>query len=281
MDQNSSTYVYVSPEDPIEKLGLSTRPLNALRRASIRTIGELVQISKSGHVLDIFNIGKKSLAEIEDSLKYVRFVDVPVDEPDASLPDDAPTQASAPVTQIVEVPTISIDVTRWQAWLIEKQISVGLLHEQAKIAGKPIAYWLSVAETGDRHEVYETMASILGASINTCEELAFLFKPIQRQEYITVLLSRYGLDPKTLREVGAELNITRERVRQLGEKLKGIIGDEVNSVLKARLVFTTGHFLLGKAFGTPRGWGDAHSRSARAGSSRVGRGSGHSGQCDE
>jgi len=50
---------------------------------------------------------------------------------------------------------------------------------------------------------------------------------------------------------------------------------------EVKVRFTTGHFLLGKASGTPRGWGDTHSRSAQASSSRVGKDSGHSGQCDE
>ncbi|MBE9478944.1 MAG: hypothetical protein IMY80_03180 [Chloroflexi bacterium] len=212
MDQKSA-YVHLSLEDPLEGLGLGTRPFNALRRASVRTVGDLVQIIELGLLPSIRNIGQKSVVEIEDILSRVRFVDAPE-----------------------EVPIISVEVVRWQAKLIEKQISTGLLHEQARIAGNSIAHWLPIIEVIDRNEAYETMANILGVSINICEELTFLLDQIRRQDYITILLSRYGFEPKTLEEVGVGVGITRERVRQISEKLEEIIRFGVNPAVSTESI---------------------------------------------
>jgi len=52
---------------PITALRLCTRTHNALRRANIRTIGQLAQMS-SKEIRQVRNIGEKSLAEIEENL---------------------------------------------------------------------------------------------------------------------------------------------------------------------------------------------------------------------
>jgi hypothetical protein len=240
MAHNSSTHIYLSPQDPIKKLGLTARPSNALRRASIRTIGELAQIIESGHLQDIRNIGEKSAAEIEERLSRVRFVDDPElgNEPDILSSDAGLTTASAQVTQIVEVPVIPIEVIKWQAKLVKKQVSVGLLHEKAKIAGNTIAYWLSAIEAIDRDGSYEILASVLGASISICEELSFLFDciPFDYTRYITVLLARHGFETKTLEEVGLDLGVTRERVRQISNKLHEVLRRVVGAVFRSKSV---------------------------------------------
>ena len=48
---------------PIEALDLSERPRNCLRRAQIKTVGELVQRT-SDDLLNITNFGQKSLEEV-------------------------------------------------------------------------------------------------------------------------------------------------------------------------------------------------------------------------
>jgi len=50
-------------ELPIEALDLSERPRNCLRRAQIKTVGELVQRT-SEDLLNITNFGQKSLDEV-------------------------------------------------------------------------------------------------------------------------------------------------------------------------------------------------------------------------
>ncbi len=209
--------IRVSSEDSIEVLGLSELSFSALMHTSIRTIGELLQVVESGNLREVCGIKPDPVVEIEDSLTRVQFVDA--------------------ARAIVEVPTITIEVVNWQARLIEKQISADLLHKEARIAGNSIAYWLSAKDNIiDRHYVYETMASILGDSINICEELIFLLDQVRRKDHITVLLSRYGFESKTLEELGLEIGVTRERVRQIAVTLKSKIGAGVRSVVKAQSV---------------------------------------------
>ncbi|MDX1448881.1 MAG: DNA-directed RNA polymerase subunit alpha C-terminal domain-containing protein [Acidimicrobiia bacterium] len=50
-------------ELPIEALDLSERPRNCLRRAQIKTVGELVQRT-GDDLLNITNFGQKSLEEV-------------------------------------------------------------------------------------------------------------------------------------------------------------------------------------------------------------------------
>ena len=53
----------------IEVLGLSTRTYNALTRTLwCRTVGDVYRLLKSGRIKKIWNIGDKSIGEIEDRL---------------------------------------------------------------------------------------------------------------------------------------------------------------------------------------------------------------------
>ena len=233
---------------PLDALGLSTRSYNILMRRDITTVEQLARMSDE-EIKGVRNIGPKSLAEIQEKLQVYLSANptLATKLPKASargeppsgtpLPDGTSTQAMVPITQIVEVkvPVISKEVIKWQARLIEKQISAGLLHEQAKIVGNSIAYWLSVFDVIDRHQAYGVMASVLGASINICEELAFLFDWIQH-DYVEVLLSRYGFEPKTVKETGVEIGAKPQRVSQIAIALKKKMGARVSSVVGAKSV---------------------------------------------
>ena len=52
---------------PVENLGLSVRSLNCLKRAGVRTVGDLVQYNEDD-VMKLKNFGQKSLDEIKDKL---------------------------------------------------------------------------------------------------------------------------------------------------------------------------------------------------------------------
>jgi DNA-directed RNA polymerase subunit alpha len=52
---------------PVENLGLSVRSLNCLKRAGVRTVGDLVQYNEED-VMKLKNFGQKSLDEIKDKL---------------------------------------------------------------------------------------------------------------------------------------------------------------------------------------------------------------------
>jgi DNA-directed RNA polymerase subunit alpha len=54
-------------DTPIEDLQLSVRSLNCLKRAGIRTLGELLTYSEDD-IMKLKNFGQKSLDEIKDKL---------------------------------------------------------------------------------------------------------------------------------------------------------------------------------------------------------------------
>ena len=52
----------------------------------------------------------------------------------------------------------------------------------------------------------------------------------------TILLSRYGLDKKTQEQVGQEIGITRERVRQIENELKDKISSVVHAIVEVKSI---------------------------------------------
>lgn len=61
-------------QDPIEKLNLSARAYNALRRVDVKTIGELMDYSQDG-LMEIKNMGVKSATEIVNILKEIDIIE--------------------------------------------------------------------------------------------------------------------------------------------------------------------------------------------------------------
>jgi DNA-directed RNA polymerase subunit alpha len=62
---NDNSQVY---DIPIEDLGLSVRSLNCLKRASVKVLGDLVNLSEDD-VMKLKNFGHKSLVEIREKLE--------------------------------------------------------------------------------------------------------------------------------------------------------------------------------------------------------------------
>ncbi len=71
MNQPFPNYVDLSQEDPIDQLNLRNRSFNALTRAGIQTVGEVVQLVESGKLRTISGLGRKSILEIENKLTQV------------------------------------------------------------------------------------------------------------------------------------------------------------------------------------------------------------------
>jgi len=53
---------------PVEKLDLSVRAMNCLRRSGINTVGELVSLGEK-ELLSLRNFGQKSRQEVEEKLQ--------------------------------------------------------------------------------------------------------------------------------------------------------------------------------------------------------------------
>ena len=65
-------------EMPLDQLGLSTRVFNALRRAGVKNVGEVMEMLEEGGedaLLAVRNVGAKSLDEIRESLEEAQLLD--------------------------------------------------------------------------------------------------------------------------------------------------------------------------------------------------------------
>lgn len=209
-------YGYLSLEDPIDWLDLTPCSFNMLVQANIQTIGELLQLVESNGLKIIRGLGQKSIVEIKE--KLIR----------AKILNNSEVGASTDA-----IPRV---VVRGQSELVNKQLLRGLLHQEAIIAEKPIKDWLAGIETTGSNRVYEVLATILGSSLNICEEVEFFLNQIPGQYRMTVLLSTYGLETKNLRQTGDELGISRERVRQIRREIKDKATSIINLKTKPNLL---------------------------------------------
>ena len=226
---------YLLSEDPIEKLNLSKRSFNALTRTGTRTVGEVLELIESARLQLIRELGTECILEITEILTQVKILDnseIRWISPHVwrwlvvKILNDSEVESKRSKNEIPE------QVVEEQAQLVRKQLLRGLLHEKAAIAEKSIKNWLAEIEKTESNRVYEVLATILGSSLNICEEIEFFLSQISGQYRMTILLSTYGFETKTLAQTGEELGISRERVRQIRNELK----DKTTTIsnLKAR-----------------------------------------------
>lgn len=89
---------------PIEKLDLSSRTLNCLKRSSINKVGQVLEIEDAG-LLKIRNFGTKSLNELKEKLKELGFLPDKVEPSDdssgqgLSLENDDEAKAEATIVE--------------------------------------------------------------------------------------------------------------------------------------------------------------------------------------
>ena len=89
--EDGSTIVNISPEHfntPVEKLELSSRTLNCLKRASLDKVGQILEMNRAD-LLQIRNFGEKSLNELFDKL---REMDLLPAELDPDLQEEVPSE---------------------------------------------------------------------------------------------------------------------------------------------------------------------------------------------
>ena len=216
--------LFLSQKDPIEKLNLSRYSFDLLVHKDIRTVGEVAQLIESVKLQTIRELGIKCILEIMAILTQVKILNGT--EVESWLSSDVWSRLVVKILDDAEVESIrkKHEIPEWvvegQSQLARKQLSRGLLHEEAVIAEKPIQDWLAEIETIESNHAYEILATILDSSINICEEIEFFLNQIPGQHCIPVLLSMYGLETKNLRQTGDELGLSRERVRQIRNELK-------------------------------------------------------------
>ncbi len=230
MSQLFLNYPYLSQEDSIKLLNLTNRSVNALTRSGIRTVGEVARLVESGRISTIQGLGRTSILEIKDRLAHVDINDAPEVK--------ANTDAGIEIEQLnlTNPEKVPEQVIKWQSQLIAKQLSAELLHEDAKIADRSVKNWLVKSETLETNKVYKILSTILGSSLNICEEIEFLLNNISEQRCLPILLSRYGFDRKTLLQIGQEIGVSRERVRQMDSELKNQMNDNLRTIFETKSI---------------------------------------------
>ena len=220
-------------EYPIEQMNLSEHSFNALRRVGIKTVGEVLHLIQSISLKTIREIGAKCILEIMEILTQGKILH---DSEARWLSSSMWKGLTVKILNDSEVEIkrrqaeIPDRVVRWQSELVDKQLSKGLLHEDAIIAERSIKEWLSEIKTIENNRVYEVLGTILGSSLNICEEIELLLNSTPIQYRMTILLSMYGFETKTLAKTGEELGLSRERVRQIRNELK----DKVTSIINLK-----------------------------------------------
>jgi len=207
------------------RLQLAKRARNALRNAGIQTIPEVVHLVESGEIRKIRGLGKKSILNIQE-----RLASVEIDYSSKVGVNPDRIQSSMNVDEIPD------SVINWQSSLITKQLSAELLHKNAIVADRSVKDWLTETETCTNSEVYQVLATILSSSLNICEELEYLIDSVSAQHSITLLLSRYGFEVKTLTQIGKEMGISRERVRQIDNEFKNKLNNKVSGIVDANSI---------------------------------------------
>ena len=293
MSQLFLNYTHFSQEDLIGELNLTNRSFNALTRAGIRTVGEVAQLVESGGLQTIPALGEKSISEIEDRIAQIKFNDSEAEslaktnailalkqrvlalkrlvesgrlQTIRSLGRECILEIESELAQMeihdaseieVNIDAIPEQVLRWQSQLVSKQISIGLLHDRARIADCSIKDWIGEIEATDNNQVYEVLATILGSSLNICEEIEFFINQIPGQHRMTILLFISGFESKTLEETGQEIGVSRERVRQICNEFKDKVISIVDLKSKPALLRMQSALLIAEDLGldiTYEGW---------------------------
>jgi len=214
----------LSLSEPIDTLNLSIRTYNALRRAEIITLGDLLDAKRRGVIQEVRNIGEKSYNEILTKLKSFQIgesdYDIEIDDLIKQDIDDENIKYASIIKKYEAYRDVFLGLVKWQIEQINKQISMGTLHKDAFFGRKKI---VDILENTEEDLVFSSKvySGILKATCLT-EELAYLIDEIDSRD-LNILIQYYGFTHHTLEEISVPLDITRERVRQILQRAKKII----------------------------------------------------------
>ena len=210
--------IICSTTDSIEVLSLPIRAHNALRRAHISTIGDLLKFSEvEDRLFGVRNLGEKGVSEILKQLEKVKLLDKPLSPPPPKHMD-RPWTGEVPIIIDLGPPTIPRhEVVQWQKIALAKQLEAGTLHPQLLFDGYTLSEIVNVHSHTDG--IYEILLKVLTAPVNVSQELERLLDKLTERE-LNILISRNGFERQTLETVASAIGVTRERVRQIEQYSK-------------------------------------------------------------
>jgi len=227
MIQQLLPFLALSPNDDIKRIQLDIRALNALKRANIHSIGELLELLEKDSLQRIKGIGNDSEAKIKAKLADIHLSSIQNNESSIASNSNTRIQAKSHDDETQKYTALLREAVDKEIALVNRQIKAHLLHEQVQIAGKPLAAWIAASEI--KPELTYRIFSVLFAnSVNICDDLSSILDDFS-SNYISVFIDRYGQTSQTLQDIGQKLDITRERARQISAKTSERILDKLLS----------------------------------------------------
>lgn len=207
---------FYNEEVSIKSLDFSIRVRNALLRAGIETIGQLLYDHDRDALWDVRNLGEKGVAEIERKLEsiHIHRGGSPYSETGA-IPFSP--QNDNPLFLEWGPPQVAVhEVIAWQQAALSKQLKAGLLHPEVELDGETVGSLVANKNVYSK-DLYLKLAKILASHTNVTQELEDILSPLPPRE-LEIIRLRFGFNPNTLQSIAEEIGVTRERVRQLQKK---------------------------------------------------------------
>lgn len=204
---------FYNEEDSIKTLGFSIRVRNALLRAGIETIGQLLYDHDRDALWDVRNLGEKGIAEIERKLESIHIHRGRSQYSETSAIPFSP-QNDNPLFLEWGPPQVAVhEVIAWQQASLSRQLKAGLLHPEVEIDGEIVGSLVANKNVYSK-DLYLKLAKILSSHTNVTQELEDILSALPPRE-LEIIRLRFGFNPNTLQSVAEEIGVTRERVRQL------------------------------------------------------------------
>jgi DNA-binding CsgD family transcriptional regulator len=286
----------VTKNEPIKRLGLNIRYYNALRRADIHTIGDLLRAQEEGKLNSINQIGEIGHKHILENLDNFHIVEIDGNESWAEKVIGETNEIKKDVTTLNKISENASEnnsfqkifdelqyyrsafnsVFRWQHKILLKQIKLGTLHRHVKFDEIILDDILN--NYSSNLLIASKAYSVFLDSTCITEELCHLTNDLSSRD-IDILTLYYGFSHKTLDEIGLIHDITRERVRQilsriklrLARKVRNVFKEENNQTPPMSLARMQTALLIGKQLGdeiTYQNWSDHLVKSGLLGNVR-------------
>jgi hypothetical protein len=222
-------------EIPIEKLQFPNSLFILLRRNGFKTIGQLQAAIQDGSLGEIRLIGTKRIKDISDALSSFTSqmadsctrVQIVVEENCNVVVNNTLGFDISNVSNIAEIRIDRVELPRRIIGALKHSgiYTVGDLLD----TGEEDLLWIRQIGPKSLNDIRTALKNLLSAPTShsietkapTEEKLmswAELIEPYlssEKDTRIYTLISRFGLDPKTLEETAGKLGVTRERVRQV------------------------------------------------------------------
>jgi hypothetical protein len=240
-------YYFSRTRGSVMELRLTRRTATALKRARINTIGQLVALS-TDELREVRGIGDQAFQEINASLRrdLLRRGHSQLRQPKKPISIVwAPEGVRLTDDLLGQISIYRLGLTRKSEELLEnarvrtlsdliQQSDMLVRDPYIKVALARYTSWLSDARPEDiEREIGGAGLSPLHRLIlqsKTVEELVGLWLSALAAREQRVIRTRYGLDAEaaTLEDIGSEIGVTRERIRQIQKKALRRLGSPEN-----------------------------------------------------